>query len=345
VVEFETDKTGQRVTEARVACLNGTHFSVRAKRFVLATGGIENARLLLLSNRGHPNGLGNRHDLVGRFFMEHPALFSCDFVPSDPALFDRMGFYDVHPANGAMIGGRLALTEALMRQEQLLNVSVTLFPALRGERSAARTALRKLRGHFHDKMLSVETLRLLGKTAFGIGGLLGYGYRRFVRGDRPVLDGWSRLAEKPGRFGSFEAIMHLEQTPDPENRVMLGTERDALGLPKVELHWRWSARDEANALRAREIFAQEFERASLGRLVIRERVALHSSVHHHMGATRMHRDPRKGVVDENCRVHGVSNLFVAGSSIFPTGGYANPTLTLVALALRLADHLQEGCGK
>jgi len=256
-----------------------------------------------------------------------------------------MGLYDVHPANGAMIGGRLALTETLMRQEQLLNVSVTLFPMLRGERSAARAALRMLRGHVRDKMLSVETLRLIRKTAFGIGGLLSYGYRRFVRGDRPVQDGWSRLAEKPGRFGSFEAVLHLEQTPNPENRVTLGTERDALGLPKVEIHWRWSALDEANALRAREIFAQEFERAGIGRLVIREKLALHSSVHHHMGATRMHRDPRKGVVDENCRVHGISNLFVAGSSVFPTGGYANPTLTLVALALRLADHLQQGFGK
>ena len=342
VVELECDEAGQRVTAAHVACWRGARFPVRARRFVLATGGIENARLLLLSVKPQQYGLGNGHDLVGRFFMEHPQLFSCEFVPADSALFERMGFYDIHPSKGSMVGGRLALSESVMRQEQLLNMSVLLFPLIHGERSAARKALRRVRQQVREKALSAETLRLIGRSAFGIGGLLGYGYRRFVRGDNVLtVDGWSKQPQKARRFGSFEVILHLEQRPEPQNRVTLGRERDALGQSRAEIHWRWSAQDEASALRGRDILGEEIERSGLGRLVHDDEIVLRGSVHHHMGTTRMHHDPRNGVVDEHCRVHGVNNLFVAGSSVFPTGGYANPTLTIVALALRLADHLSQ----
>jgi choline dehydrogenase-like flavoprotein len=128
--------------------------------------------------------------------------------------------------------------------------------------------------------------------------------------------------------------------------VRLSQARDALGCRKLELHWHWSQQDMELTLKTQEWFARALEQAGLGRV---ERVrqadgsphlARPAGSHHLMGTTRMHNDPRQGVVDANCRVHGLSNVYVAGSSVFPTGGYANPTLTLVALALRLADHLK-----
>jgi choline dehydrogenase-like flavoprotein len=152
---------------------------------------------------------------------------------------------------------------------------------------------------------------------------------------------WSRRRGKPRRFAAFELLLNLEQAPDPDNRVVLDTDCDRFGLPRPVLHWRWRARDQANLVRLRALVADELERHGLGRVEVDADGIPDPNAHHHMGTTRMHQDPRQGVVDAHGRVHGLSNLYVAGSSLFPTGGFANPTLTIVALALRLADHLEK----
>jgi choline dehydrogenase-like flavoprotein len=144
-------------------------------------------------------------------------------------------------------------------------------------------------------------------------------------------------------------ILHndSEQLPNPTSRVSLGSKRDALGLQEVVLDWRLTAEDKRHVNATHRLLGSEIGRAAFGRL----RYMLDEDdttwpedlrgAEHHMGTTRMHRDSAKGVVDENCRVHGLANLYVAGSSVFPTGGVANPTLTIVTLALRLADHIKE----
>jgi choline dehydrogenase-like flavoprotein len=136
-----------------------------------------------------------------------------------------------------------------------------------------------------------------------------------------------------------------EQAPNPASRVTLTDRRDALGLPRLRLEWRLSPDDVDGIIRSQQIVKTAIEAAGLGRVISRFDDGLESPATlqggwHHMGTTRMHTDPLHGVVDADCRVHGVSNLYVAGSSVFPTGGYANPTLTLIALALRLADTLK-----
>ena len=142
----------------------------------------------------------------------------------------------------------------------------------------------------------------------------------------------------------FRLANMSEQAPNPDSRITLGSDRDSLGLRRVRLNWRLSDIDLKSAMRSQELLDQELSRSGLGRLYVEldDETPPHriTGGWHHMGTTRMHNDPKKGVVDENCRLHGVSNLFVAGPSVFPTSGYANPSLTIVALAVRLADHIK-----
>lgn len=337
VVEVATGPDTRTVSHVRVRCLSGTGFRVRARFFVLAAGSIENSRLLLTSTGVCARGLGNEHDLVGRYFMDHPRDYSCALVPADRALFDRAGFYDLHTTRGGLVMGRLAFSAECLRQERLLNTSATLRPRPPGHRSAGMRALRTLRSTSLRRPL--QALGRAGRLATGLGDIVGYGYRRYVLGHEPLDVDWSLLPDKPRRFETFELLLNLEQAPDPDNRVTLGPGRDALGQPRAHLIWRWRERDQRSLDQARRILAQDLERAGVGRIVPIAGTTLDPNAHHHLGGTRMHRDPRQGVVDENCRVHATSNLFVAGSSVFPTGGFANPTLTIVALALRLADYL------
>lgn len=133
-----------------------------------------------------------------------------------------------------------------------------------------------------------------------------------------------------------------EQLPNPASRVTLASRRDRFGMPQVRLDWRLSPLDTRSATRGLEILAAAVHDAGLG--TVRSTLGRDTLFHgewHHLGTTRMHTDPRRGVVDPDGRVHGVRNLFVTGGSVFPTGGYANPTLTIVALAVRLGDHLQK----
>lgn len=139
-----------------------------------------------------------------------------------------------------------------------------------------------------------------------------------------------------------------EQIPNPESRIKLSHDRDAVGMNRVTLTWRLTLEDKRSLRRSHEILARELARSGLGRMKLAPELGTNDDSwpadlnggRHHMGATRMHTDPKRGVVDADGRVHGLANLFVAGSSVFPTSGSANPTLTIVALALRLADHLK-----
>jgi len=146
------------------------------------------------------------------------------------------------------------------------------------------------------------------------------------------------------RYTTIDVIHQTEQAPDPENRVLLGDSRDRFGLLRANLRWRWNRVDVDSALRSQNLFSQAIAAAGVGEVTPERRdgkpVLELPGTHHHLGTTRMHPDPTLGVVDQHGLVHGTNNLYIAGGSVFPTGGFANPTLTIVALALRLADHLK-----
>ena len=312
VYELETEGRGRRVVGAKLAGLSGGQLRVRATIFVLAAGAIENARLLLLSNGSSSDALGDRHGWVGRCFMEHPRDYALTLIPRSPDLFKAAAFYDAHPArDGTIVGGRVALDERAIRTARLPNASVTLLPRPKMEPSS----------------IGVRA-RLLSRLRHLVGRQPRSGY------------GWSRISEMSRTFDAFQLQVNFEQRPNPENRVALARKRDLLGLPQAEVHWRWREEEQANLERLRTVLASGLEGAGLGQVVVHTGLRPDPNAHHHAGTTRMNADPRYGVVDADGRVHGTDNLYVTGGSVFPSAGFANPTLTIVALALRLADHLK-----
>jgi choline dehydrogenase-like flavoprotein len=332
VVDLATGEDPGLVDRVELRREDGSRCFVRARWVVLAAGGIENPRLLLLSRRAHPRGLGNEHDLVGRFFAERLSARTGYIVPADPELIGRAGLYPVHEAApGVRVQGALRVRDAVQRERQLLNYAFflptrNLSMTAEAVRSAA-TLVKAGRRH----PLPVGMVGHLRNVATGLGDLGAFTRDRLRR---------------PDHARSILALrVQGEQAPNPDSRVTLGSRRDRFRLPVARLDWRPADSDRASIRASQEVIDQALRAAGLGHVAFmlgeEHPPALLEGNFHHLGATRMHQDPTKGVVDADCRVHGVRNLYVAGSSVFPTYGCSNPTLTVVALALRLADHLRK----
>lgn len=326
VVDLETPTPPAEVSAVRVACLSGNRFRVKARVFILAAGGIENPRLLLLANKVQPAGLGNTYDQVGRYFMEHLYLDQAATILAREGNISEF-YTSGHWSEGRRVRGILSLSPEVQRLEKLTNYSAVLDV---GYLRAAVAGCRSLMRVFCRRQAPAEALAHVQNTFQLLGGRVAA--RLKIRG-----------AEQSVRLHLVKNVM--EQAPNPESRVVLGQDRDQLGCPRIALRWSLTGIDKRTAHRAHEIMAEELWRAGIGRL--RSFMGEESDpwpaalrgARHHMGTTRMHPDPRRGVVDPDGRVHGIANLYVAGSSVFPTSGSANPTLTILALALRLAEHL------
>ncbi len=337
VTDFELAQDRLSVSRLRVACFNGKRHSVTASVFVLATGGIENARLLRLCE-------GGVRDLVGRYFMDHVWASIGTVTLADPAAFAASALYDIVRVHGHLVGGRLRLSDDAMRSEGLLNGAVTITPRPSPEHLQAIEGLRffKRRGHYGENVGYLEALRRVargGPYAAALTAELAWRQRRFPP---TISSGWAQLRRGGHRLPHFDLELQLELPPRRENQIVLAERHDALGLPVACVRYEFGDLERRTLHRTSELMAEAIEDAGIGQVSHRARASdlvSGESIHHHMGTTRMHESPARGVVDPNCRVHGVKNLYVAGSSVFPTGGYANPTLTIIALALRLADHL------
>lgn len=367
VTEIDTDEAGRVATRVHVATLTGNRFAVKARHFVLAVGGIDNPRLLLASNRRRPQGLGNQHGLVGRFFQEHARFAVAIVAPANRTL--RPVFYEPHHVGDVEIRGYVAFPPEVKRAERLVDVQVEVDPVydVRFRRAFVSEEVKSLKAFAHGRgaksvdafgrnLMNVVADLTTGRDFTVPGAPLPVPYPEIVAklsgstgelrdhipdllGDVTAL-GYKRLAG-PAPLDHLRLITRLEPTPNPDSRVTLTRSRDELGVPRTQLDWRISSIDWESAARAVEILGGAFGRAGLGRLrtLVGERQDWRGDWHH-IGTTRMSDDPTRGVVDRNCRVHGAANLFIAGSSVFPTAGSSAPTLTIVALALRLADHLK-----
>lgn len=337
---LDTDRPARRVERVRVATLSGRRHTARARLFVLAGGGIENPRLLLLSNAVEPAGLGNGHDLVGRYFMDHPRILAGSIRFRRE--WARNKLYDVKfnyqsravAAHGTGVATQFVLTPETQRAERLLNGQVWVSSVFPGDGSAAGEALVRLK-HFMESKDQPDWRPLRDLLAL---------LRQPVDTAGFVI---TRFAHPRALVKEVKFQASIEPEPDPEARVTLGPDRDALGLNRVRVAWRLSPLVRRTFDRHIALVAEEFERNGIA--TVRRDPPLagrddwpglsDDGSFHHMGTTRMDDSPRRGVVDRDCRMHGIPNLFVAGSSVFPTGGANFPTITIVALALRMAEVL------
>jgi choline dehydrogenase-like flavoprotein len=321
VTDITTNISPHAVSGLEIRTLNGLTHHVKAKVSVLTTGGLENPRLLLLSNKSIPAGLGNQNDLVGRYFMEHPHLGGCgEIVVAELGKLPRI-FRERVRVNGASTNVAFNPTETFLRRNKLLNA--TFMVGVAGRYQAA-TQPESLSADARRRVAMLLAARPL-----------------ITEGENPIETKDSDL------IGAWLGIgCACEQSPNPDSRVGLAEERDRFGLRKIQLDWRLSEQDWASLVQHDHSLALEFGAMGIGRMLVNFIASAGWSNkvrggNHHMGTTRMHDDPKQGVVDRDCRVHETDNLYVAGSSVFPTCGAANPTLTLLALTLRLADHLRK----
>jgi choline dehydrogenase-like flavoprotein len=354
VTAIGLEADGRSVRDVVVATLAGRRFRVAARATVLATGGLETARLLLASRDVAAQGVGNEHDVVGRYYMCHIAGNVGTLVFNGRPQDVRHG-YEVTP-EGIYCRRRLAIAPGEQRRHGLANCVARLHfsritdPRHRNGVLSGLFLSRKFISYEYGKRLNDGTALTPGLYARHVWNVI----------TDPVdtaafLAHWAAkrtLAQRKfpsvilrNRTNRFSLEMHGEQIPRADSRVTLTDKTDALGMPQLRIAWRYSPDDIESVRRTLDLVAQELERSGAGRLEY-ERDTLEEDLMrfgayggHHIGTARMGTDPRTSVVDANCRVHSVHNLFVAGSATFPTSSQANPTLTLVALSLRVGKHL------
>jgi len=339
VTHIQANQSADHVEALTLATPGGRRRTLRARYVVLACGGIENARLLLAADDIEPQGIGNAHDQVGRCFMEHPHGRVGTLPPR--AGFALWAAFQRHRlADGSRVAPVLLPSPALQREAGILNAALT-FKLQRDPAAGLSLRKRIYRGLKH---------RLPPNAA----------NRRLWHTWRDLRKGFQRSLRKPverlrllGGMTRVNVMIRSEQAPDPASRVMLSAGRDGLGVRRAVLHWRRGALEKHTARVLVEHLGAKLEHLGIGVVTpsawllesgtewpVDPTVSNHPIAgYHHMGTTRMSNCPADGVVDPNCRVHGYDNLFVAGSSVFPTASWANPTLTILALSRRLGVHL------
>jgi choline dehydrogenase-like flavoprotein len=317
---------------------SGRTIDVRARHYILAAGGIENPRILLASNSVVPHGVGNHYDLVGRYFMEHPHARGGRVVGK--ADWHWLSAFAKRRVNGVEVSPAITAAESLQRREGLLNTAMTL--AVRQPEGGSHPLAKRAYLHVKHRTAPTRTGRSMWKATKQV-------VRSYTGLTGPIHPWLMR------RISGLDLaiVIRAEQAPNPDSRVKLNGERDAMGMPRVALDWRLSDIDVDSVAGLVAALDRESRRLDLGavqparwladpdkRWVSDELVSAHPiGGFHHMGTTRMASDPRRGVTDAWGRVHGLPNLHIAGSSLFPTGGWANPTLTILALSLRTADRI------
>ena len=347
VMRLHAKQDGHRVDHVEIASYRGKTTVLKAKQFILATGGIENARLMLLSGSSPENALGNQNDCVGRYFTDHGFIDSGWFMPGSDKQDLRFYFPVSHPHDSRQASVRpvITLSPEALKEEKLLNAAMYFYPSYESHPAFASDAVKAALELWEIiKGKNLTELKEISKADAAPGDLWVFCKRI---GSRPhhIFQALLRKAMvKDSSCSRWRTRFYYECVPSADNRVLLGDEKDRFGRRQSRLNWHLSDQDLDSAIRFHAYLNSVLQKSGAGELTYFEELSQWRSNtetgKHPSGTTRIHDNPKLGVVDKNCRVHGLDNLYVAGSSVFPTTGYANPTLTIVALAVRLARHLK-----
>jgi choline dehydrogenase-like flavoprotein len=345
---------GSMVDHLDVATLAGKHFQAKADNYVLAAGGLEVARLLLASRDVQKNGVGNDHDVVGRYYMCHIAGALGTLTITRPRSAVWHGY--VMTPDGVYARRRFAITPETQRELKIGNFIARLHfaritdPAHHSGILSGLYLAKSFISYEYSKRLHGDEKRTFKNWLLHVRNILFDPFDTLA-----FLWHWltrRTLAKRkfpsvviPSRANRFSVDFHSEQQPNPDSRITLTDEKDALGVPKIRIDWRYTDWDIETVAKALDVLADELKSTGCGRLEF-DRTTLPEEIMrygayggHHIGTARMGQDPATSVVDAECKVHGVSNLYIASAAVFPTSSQANPTLTIVALSLRLAQYL------
>ena len=342
--------------EKLMSCtLQGGNFIVAAKQVILATGGLEIPRLLLASNATHAAGIGNAYDLVGRNYMCHIAG-TFGRIKLDVLKSDIWPGYDI-AEDGTYCRRKMSLTAAAQRQRQTASAFLRLhFPSI-VDPSHGIAPLSAL--YLAKPFISYEYgKRLAEEHPAGIGRWLRHALNIATDPVNMTAFAWNWITKRTLATRKFPSVIvnsphnlfsldyHAEQQPNADSRVTLGTETDALGMRRLRIDWRHSPLDIHTAKETVHAIKEEFARWGHGTLDYDTDMIPHDVLQygayggHHIGTARMGHSATTSVVDGDGRVHGMRNLYLTGSAVFATSSQANPTLSIVALAARLAEHVR-----
>jgi choline dehydrogenase-like flavoprotein len=328
VTSLELDGFGQQVQALKVRTLAGAEFRFLVRQVVIAAGTIESTRLLLTSE------IGNHRDQLGRWFHDHLSIKAATLYPNLRKTF-------LHRFAPWFIGStrhtiKFESTAAWQAQHECLNVMGHLIfevPKTSGFALLRQQLQARQRGNASPVVVPASCIVRLPSESLD---LLYLAWKASVRRRR-----WCPAA------ASISLYIDTEQQPNPESRIRLSSQLDALGMPKAIVDWRWGEPERHAFASFKQLFGRQWHAWNDGAIEWHHTFestsgwqAQVNDIYHLMGGTRMAADPRNGVVDPQLRVHGINNLFVASCSVFPTGGSSNPTLTLMQLTLRLAEQLR-----
>jgi len=337
VTAIVTNPAATAANHVEFKTLAGKKGTASARCFVVCCGGIETARLLLASNRVEPGGVGNQNGLVGRYFQEHVHMNFGELLTKNRTHLQDL--FESFFVKGLKHAPLVTLTQRMQMQKRLLTIHgiIAFEPAPDSSIAAMKKLFRAVVGRSFSNL--AELRQLIGRSLADPAELTRLAYRLRVQ----------RRAATP-KQGPILFGAQCEMAPNPDSRVLLSEVRDQLGMPRVKLDWRLGELERQTLSEFIRTLAGEFERLGLGSFDRKQAeflqdpsawvVRAHDSAHH-MGTTRMHESPRLGVVDPQCRVHGIANLYIGSSAVFPTSARSNPTLTILALCLRIADRLKE----
>jgi choline dehydrogenase-like flavoprotein len=328
VIHIQLDPKGNKVVSILCKTLKGKEVIIEANNYILASHAIENARLLLNSNNVNKQGIGNDFDHVGRYFMDHIHIQATKLIPSDnfPFIYDRNVLRDMK------LNANISFTDNYLRKNNILQYYCRFIPIY--TQAQVRDSITGIKGEI-NKPFSNKLYEDIKVVLNDFGGTKNQLLSNF------------RLTQPVPKY--YYLDQRIEQAPNPNSRVVLSNDKDALGIPLANLEWNLNEHDYRTFEIGQEKIIKELSALGAGRFIIEkitpelvnERVAGH---YHHIGTTRMSNNAEEGVVDANCKVHGIDNLYVAGSSVFPTAGYSGPTMMIVALSIRLAEHIKINVG-
>ena len=334
VTDIDFDNEKQSISSVTFRSFNKPECKVKAKIFIMCFGGIENARMLLTFNEKYNNNLGNQFDNVGRYFMEHPTIRAAHFYPLRNKL-DKIysGILD----GSHYIHGRFKLKESTLYKHRTNNLRLYFREKSRLDLSHGISSSHIITDSLKKKEIPDDFGTHLVNVIKDIDLISDTFLRK--KFDTSIID-------DADEFSGYQIVSMIEQTPDANNRITLGNTRDALNIKKLKIDFRITKTDKENAWRSLELLSKDPTLQSFGRIRLlkkRESRIWTSQLgfgHHHMGTTRMSHTIKNGVVDPSSKIFGTKNFYIAGCSVFPTGGHVPPTLTIIAMAIKLADELK-----